>query len=41
MVIEAMKMEHNIRAPQDGVITEYLFSEGDLVEGGQVVAVFE
>ena len=34
MVIEAMKMEHTIRAPVDGTVTAVSFGEGDLVEEG-------
>jgi 3-methylcrotonyl-CoA carboxylase alpha subunit len=37
VVIEAMKMEHVIAAPHDGVVEEVLFREGDLVPGGQPV----
>jgi 3-methylcrotonyl-CoA carboxylase alpha subunit len=34
VVIEAMKMEHTIRAPSDGTVTAVFFSEGDLVDEG-------
>jgi 3-methylcrotonyl-CoA carboxylase alpha subunit len=34
IVIEAMKMEHTIRAPMDGRVTAVFFAEGDLVEEG-------
>lgn len=33
-VIEAMKMEHTINAPTDGVVQELLFAVGDLVGDG-------
>lgn len=33
-VIEAMKMEHTINAPTDGVVQELLFAVGDLVADG-------
>lgn len=33
-VIEAMKMEHTIHAPKDGVVGELLFAVGDLVADG-------
>jgi len=33
-----MKMEHAIRAPRDGTVVRILFSEGDLVEAGAVLA---
>ena len=40
MVIEAMKMEHTIRAPTDGVVTQVAFAEGDLVaEGEELLAM--
>jgi 3-methylcrotonyl-CoA carboxylase alpha subunit len=38
LVLEAMKMEHAIRAPQDGVVTRLELHEGDLVEAGTVLA---
>ena len=38
MVIEAMKMEHSIRAPQDGVVKVIHFGQGDRVpEGSQLL----
>ncbi|MGA8655898.1 MAG: acetyl/propionyl/methylcrotonyl-CoA carboxylase subunit alpha [Chthoniobacterales bacterium] len=38
MVMEAMKMEHAIEAPTDGVVDEVLFSVGDQVaEGAQLL----
>jgi 3-methylcrotonyl-CoA carboxylase alpha subunit len=33
-VIEAMKIEHTITAPTDGVVVELLFAAGDLVADG-------
>ena len=38
LVIEAMKMEHAIRAAQDGVVTRIAHGDGDLVEAGAVLA---
>jgi 3-methylcrotonyl-CoA carboxylase alpha subunit len=38
LVIEAMKMEHAIRAPRDGIVTRLEHVEGDLVEAGTVLA---
>jgi biotin carboxyl carrier protein len=38
LVIEAMKMEHAIRAPRDGIVTRLEHAEGDLVEAGTVLA---
>jgi biotin carboxyl carrier protein len=34
MILEAMKMEHAIRAPRDGVVSRVAYEEGDLVEAG-------
>ncbi len=34
MIVEAMKMEHTITAPRDGVITEIFFNVGDPVDDG-------
>lgn len=34
LVMEAMKMEHTIKATCDGVLTEYLVHQGQLVGGG-------
>jgi 3-methylcrotonyl-CoA carboxylase alpha subunit len=34
LVLEAMKMEHAIRAPRDGVVGAVHVREGDLVEAG-------
>jgi len=41
MVIEAMKMEHQISAPIDGVVTEVAYNEGDQVEEGAMCVVIE
>lgn len=40
-VIEAMKMEHTIRAPNDGVVKHWYFQVGDLVSEGEELLVFE
>ncbi len=34
LVMEAMKMEHTIRAPEDGQVAEFYYQAGDLVDGG-------
>lgn len=34
VALEAMKMEHAIRAPRDGVVQRVLVREGDLVDAG-------
>jgi len=41
-VMEAMKMEHTITAPRDGVVAELLFAVGDQVpEGGELLRLGE
>ena len=40
VVMEAMKMEHSIAAPSDGVVTEFYFQPGDLVDGGVELLAF-
>ena len=37
LVLEAMKMEHTLTAPRDGIIAEVMASVGDQVEGGAVL----
>jgi biotin carboxyl carrier protein len=37
LVMEAMKMEHRIVAPTDGVVTKVNFSMGDQVQQGDVL----
>ncbi len=40
MVIEAMKMEHTVSAPADGVVKAVRFGVGDLVEeGAELIAL--
>jgi len=39
MVIEAMKMENELRAPRGGRLTELLVREGQAVEAGALLAV--
>ncbi|MEX0873741.1 MAG: biotin carboxylase N-terminal domain-containing protein [Actinomycetota bacterium] len=41
VVVEAMKMEHAIRAPVEGVIRAVLCAAGDQVERGQALVDFE
>jgi 3-methylcrotonyl-CoA carboxylase alpha subunit len=37
-VLEAMKMEHTLAAPRDGVVAELLYAVGDSVaEGGELL----
>ncbi len=39
MTVEAMKMEHRITAPRDGVVGEVRARPGDQVSGGDLLAV--
>ena len=41
MVIEAMKMEHTMRAPADGVVVALRYAAGDLVEEGAELCDFK
>jgi 3-methylcrotonyl-CoA carboxylase alpha subunit len=41
LVMEAMKMEHTIKAPSAGYVSAFHFNPGDLVEGGASLLDFE
>jgi len=41
LVMEAMKMEHTIRAPNNGIVKEFYFQPGNLVDGGAELLYFE
>ncbi len=41
LVLEAMKMEHTVRAPADGVVEAFFFKPGDLVDGGAELLQFK
>jgi len=41
LLMEAMKMEHTIKAPFDGVVKDIFYSEGSLVEGKKDLAQLE
>ena len=41
IVLEAMKMQHAVLAPGDGVVAEVRVKEGEQVAAGQVLAVLE
>ena len=41
MVIEAMKMEHGVTAPRDGVVESVRYKIGDNVEEGVELIVFK
>jgi 3-methylcrotonyl-CoA carboxylase alpha subunit len=38
--MEAMKMQHAIKAPSDGRIGEVFYSTGELVDGGSELLTF-
>jgi 3-methylcrotonyl-CoA carboxylase alpha subunit len=38
--MEAMKMEHNIVAPADGIVEKILFQPGDLVQNDAKLVEF-
>ena len=40
LIMEAMKMQHTISAPSDGVVSELFCSKGDLVDGGSELLMF-
>lgn len=40
LILEAMKMEHEIKAPADGTISAMPFSAGDQVEAGATLVEF-
>jgi biotin carboxyl carrier protein len=41
VVVEAMKMENELRAPRDGKVKDVAVSEGQAVEAGQTLATLE
>ena len=41
LVLEAMKMEHTLQAPADGVVQGYRVKPGDQVGDGAVLVDFE
>ncbi len=41
VMIEAMKVEMPVSAPEDGKVAELRVAVGDTVEGGQVLAILE
>ena len=41
LVLEAMKMQHAIQAPSDGIVNEMYFAEGDLVNEGDELLDYE
>jgi biotin carboxyl carrier protein len=41
LVIEAMKMQNEIKSPKDGTVAQLMVAAGDTVSAGQVLAVVE
>ncbi|MEW6654863.1 MAG: acetyl-CoA carboxylase biotin carboxyl carrier protein subunit, partial [Bacteroidota bacterium] len=41
LVLEAMKMENDLRSPSSGIIKEINFQEGQSVEKGSVILIIE
>mmetsp|Transcript_20611 Transcript_20611/g.39880 ORF Transcript_20611/g.39880 Transcript_20611/m.39880 type:complete len:728 (+) Transcript_20611:36-2219(+) len=41
VILEAMKMEHTVKAPRNGTVKEVLCAEGDFVEGKKLIISFE
>ena len=40
VIMEAMKMEHTIRAPSDGIVDSIYYHEGDMINGGAELLAF-
>jgi 3-methylcrotonyl-CoA carboxylase alpha subunit len=40
LVMEAMKMEHTVRAPGPGTVQVFHYQSGDLVDGGAMLLDF-
>ncbi len=41
IVVEAMKMQNEMKSPKDGIVSEIRFAEGDTVAAGDVLAIIE
>jgi len=41
LILEAMKMENEIRSPVNGIVKEILFKEGQSVEKNSIILTFE
>ncbi len=41
LIVEAMKMQNEMKAPKDGIVKEIRFAEGTTVNAGDVLAVIE
>lgn len=41
IVVEAMKMQNELKSPKDGIVREIRFSEGATVNAGDILAIIE
>jgi len=41
IIVEAMKMQNEMKSPKDGVIKEIRFAEGATVNAGDILVVIE
>jgi biotin carboxyl carrier protein len=41
MVVEAMKMQNEIKSPKKGIVQKMLVAQGATVNGGDVLAIVE
>ena len=41
VILEAMKMEHSIKASQNGIVSKYLLSKDDQVENGAPLMIVD
>ncbi len=41
IIVEAMKMQNEMKSPKDGIIKEIKFNEGDTVNAGDVLVIIE
>jgi len=41
LIVEAMKMQNEMKAPKDGIVKEIRCAEGETVNAGDVLAVIE
>lgn len=41
LVVEAMKMQNEMKSPKDGIVKEIRFNEGDTVNAGDILAIIE
>lgn len=41
IVVEAMKMQNEMKSPKDGIVKQIRFSEGSTVNAGEVLAIIE